>query len=602
MNFTARQISLKLNERAEQVCKMLLPNGKLVNGEWCAGSLCGEAGQSLKVRASGEKVGVWKDFAGSDSGGDLLDLWAQTKRISLGTAIREAKGFLGIREPQNGVPEKIYSKPKTKVGIFHNGPIQYLKNERLISPETIKQFRIGANEKEIIFPSFNTDGELVNVKYIGVERDQNGKKIIRQENNCPPSLFGWQALSNNPREVVITEGQIDAMTWHQWGFPALSIPNGTGDKFSWLEYDWENLQQFDSIYLSFDMDKPGREAVIQVANRLGIHRCFIVELPHNDANECLQKGVTANDASKFIAWAKPIIPEEIKTPNQFTEEVLNVFYPKDDIPKGLFPDIFRNKIGFRPGELTIWTGISSHGKSVMLNQVMILAAMAKEKCAIASMEMRPEQTLARMITCIELKTKPPKETISHILNWLTGRIWIYDVMGNVSKTKLLDLMDYSFCRHGINHFVIDSLMKCNVDSEDYNGQRMFADALATFAKRHNVHIHLVAHPRKTKDESEVHGKMDIKGSSDLFNQADNVITVWRNKDKEAKLKERKISEVENQQIPDCIVYCDKQRETGWEGKIPLWYLNLGFRFCYRDGEIIAKEYELGIDPQLAYKD
>mgnify|MGYP003609406935 CR=1 FL=1 len=67
---TPSQISERLSNRAESVAKHLLPNGKKVGHEFVAGSLSGEAGDSLKVRLSGDKIGVWSDFATGQSGGD----------------------------------------------------------------------------------------------------------------------------------------------------------------------------------------------------------------------------------------------------------------------------------------------------------------------------------------------------------------------------------------------------------------------------------------------------------------------------------------------------------------------------------------------------
>ncbi len=69
------EIATMLAERIDAVVEYLLPNGVRHNNEWCVGSMAGEAGQSLKIRLVGAKVGVWKDFASNESGGDLLDLW-----------------------------------------------------------------------------------------------------------------------------------------------------------------------------------------------------------------------------------------------------------------------------------------------------------------------------------------------------------------------------------------------------------------------------------------------------------------------------------------------------------------------------------------------
>ncbi len=96
MQYDLKQIAAMLADRAEDICRWLLPNGRRNGAEWEAGSVDGEAGKSLKVNLAGKK-GVWKDFAG-DKGGDLLDLIAAVKGLNKGDAIREAKDYLGIKE------------------------------------------------------------------------------------------------------------------------------------------------------------------------------------------------------------------------------------------------------------------------------------------------------------------------------------------------------------------------------------------------------------------------------------------------------------------------------------------------------------------------
>jgi twinkle protein len=165
-----------------------------------------------------------------------------------------------------------------------------------------------------------------------------------------------------------------------------------------------------------------------------------------------------------------------------------------------------------------------------------------------------------------------------MIDWLCGKMWIYDLMGNVRTKSILDLMEYSYARHGVSWYVIDSLMKCGVSSEDYEGQRSFLNELSSFAKERNVHINLVAHSRKGKDEYDAPGKLDVKGSSDIVNQADNILTTWRNKEKEEKRRDNNLKEEDDKNIADAIVWCNKQRESGVEFKRKLGYAPKFFRF------------------------
>lgn len=83
-----------LAARTEQVCRHLLPAGRRNGQEWEVGDTAGNSGKSLKVHLSGDKAGVWMDFANGDTG-DLLDLWASVKGIKVVEAKDEAERWLG---------------------------------------------------------------------------------------------------------------------------------------------------------------------------------------------------------------------------------------------------------------------------------------------------------------------------------------------------------------------------------------------------------------------------------------------------------------------------------------------------------------------------
>jgi twinkle protein len=119
----------------------------------------------------------------------------------------------------------------------------------------------------VAFP-YLRNGELLQVKRIGTERP-NGKKLIMAEADCEPCLFGWQAMDKKPA-VVLCEGEIDCMTYSQFGISALSVPfgGGKGAKQQWIEYEYHNLDRFEEIWLSLN-DDVGREAAKEIARRLG---------------------------------------------------------------------------------------------------------------------------------------------------------------------------------------------------------------------------------------------------------------------------------------------------------------------------------------------
>ncbi|NHN83650.1 hypothetical protein GOB93_03220 [Acetobacter musti] len=75
VKLSASEVSVMLAQSMETLARELLPGGKKSGAEWAAGSLAGEPGTRVSVHLYGPKAGVWKNFAGDESG-DALDLVA----------------------------------------------------------------------------------------------------------------------------------------------------------------------------------------------------------------------------------------------------------------------------------------------------------------------------------------------------------------------------------------------------------------------------------------------------------------------------------------------------------------------------------------------
>src|SRR5689334_4726543 len=218
-----------LAQRAQEIAQFLLPKGKRAGNEWCVGNIDGEPGDSLRVHLSGEKSGVWSDFATGEAG-DLINLWASNRKIEPKAALKEAQQYLGMGQPKfDGYKQKKFARPSaTKVTpiISQSSVMNYLINERKLTVETINAFKIGEEGRKIIFPYWR-EGELIFVKYLGLDRP-NGKKQTFVEPNAEPCLFGWDLIPPNARTLSICEGELDCMSLFQYGQPVLSVPFGGG--------------------------------------------------------------------------------------------------------------------------------------------------------------------------------------------------------------------------------------------------------------------------------------------------------------------------------------------------------------------------------------
>lgn len=225
------------------------------------------------------------------------------------------------------------------------------------------------------------------------------------------------------------------------------------------------------------------------------------------------------------------------------------------------------KIRFMPGEVTLWHGINGHGKSAVTTQVALWLSLQGKPCCIASFEMMPVRTIERMVKQCAGNSRPTEGFLTDFFEALAGKVWIYDKRDTVDRERLYAVIRYCAVELGVKHFFIDSLMKCVAGEDDYNGQKDFVSELCALAHEQLIHIHLVHHVRKGNSGEAPPSKFDAKGSGSITDQVDNVIAVWRNKDKEAK---KANSQEYDEASPDFLLICDKQRNGGWEGRIGLW--------------------------------
>lgn len=568
----AADLAAMLSRDVEAVAQMLLPNGKREGHEWRVGSIDGEAGKSMGVHLTGQKAGVWCDFSSGEAG-DLLDLWARTRGIGIGEACKQVADYLGVHEARVDNPRPTYAKPAREgikgLSAKHQA---WLTDERKLSAESIRAYRLASKGDEIVFPSL-IDGELVAAKY------RRLPKGFRVDANCEPVLFGWQAIPETARTVVIVEGEPDALAMHTMGQPALSVPfgGGTGDKQAkWIAAEYDRLAPFDRIYLALDADGPGRDATAEIVKRLGRERCFLVELPKKDANDCLLDGMTVAEIAGLIAAAKTVDPESLRNAGDFTDDVLREF-ASTGVDHGIaMPwEKLAHKLVIRPSEVVVLAGINGHGKSEVAGQIAVNAMRQRWRGCVASMEFRPGKWLKRMVRQAVGTANPSQDFVRHAMGWLSESLWVFDTTGTAKADVILETFAYAAKRYGVEFFLIDNLAKCGFDEDDYNGQKQFVDRLTDFAKTYNVAVILVAHMRKGHDESQDAGKMGIKGSGAITDMVDTVLSIWRNKPKEEKV--RKLESIGGEPdeellgMPDAVLSCHKQRNGEDEPKMALWF-------------------------------
>lgn len=247
----------------------------------------------------------------------------------------------------------------------------------------------------------------------------------------------------------------------------------------------------------------------------------------------------------------------------------------------MFSTKLRNCIEFRPGEVTCWAGYNGHRKSMFTGQVALDLCVQRERVLLASFEMQPARTLARMARQAFGVGRPSAPALDRFAEWTDGRLWLFDHVGRINPAQCMAVCRYFAEERQGTHVFIDSMMMVCASEESLDEQKQFMTDLVRLAQETGLHVHLVAHCRKPQSGDErAPTKYDMRGSAALSDQSHNVILVWANRAKHAalQLSPANPKHIEALDHPDAVVTVDKQRNGAFEGKLQLWFHDESFRF------------------------
>ena len=377
----ADEVKAELALNAEGVCQLLLPNGRRKANEWHIGSVDGEAGSSMRVHLGDGKAGLWADFSSGEKGSNLLELWRVVKGVTFKEALDEAREYLGVRTEHHIKPAFARRKPSEPIvipeskvcseGLVDGKIAQYLLSDRGIKSQVLGDYDIRVKGDDIAFVYY-ADSQMSDVdmvKYMGFER-VDGKKRIFTSKDSKKTLFGKHTISDDVSMLVITEGELDAMSFACAGIPAVSVPfgakwesdSGSDPNMEWIQNDYDFLERFTTIAICMDMDDAGRRATASIVKRLGATRCRVIELPQKDATLI----VDGQDAlSSAFEAAVYVDPDSLHGVAKYKADVHDLLY--SDVGHGLplpWGDI---PFHIRMNELTVVTGFNGSGKTMLLN-------------------------------------------------------------------------------------------------------------------------------------------------------------------------------------------------------------------------------------------
>lgn len=208
------------------------------------------------------------------------------------------------------------------------------------------------------------------------------------------------------------------------------------------------------------------------------------------------------------------------------------------IPTGYY-ELDKKIVGLFAGELTILSGLNASGKTSWLDCLALNVIQQGYKVGVWSGEMQDWRfqswinQIAAGKNYVQRKSGydnlfyVPKATCDKIDEWLNGKLFLYNNSYGSNWQQLFNDIKEFVENEGVHLILIDNLAALNIsdyDGEKYTKQTKFIIDLKDYAKQKNIHVILVAHPRKQNDFLR---KESISGTADLTNIADNVFLLHR---------------------------------------------------------------------------
>lgn len=484
---------------------------------------------------------------------------------------------------------------------------------RSIDPETAARYAVYTGSRDadgdvlpdsrgniIAFP-FNDHGRSVAEKYRTPDK-KFWQRAGGRRTFWNADALDDPSLASGHQPLIITEGEIDALTAIDCGFPlAVSVPDGAppvadgedpealdpldkdaepAGKFEFLWNNRDRLKAVKRIIIAVDNDAPGKRLAAELVRRLSASRCLFVTYPPDckDLNDVVQQH-GPETVTAVLNAAKPYPVRGLYKLSEYPEvgavPTLSTGWWTVDRHVKLFA-----------GEFMVVTGIPSHGKSTwVLNLLSNMASLHDWRTAIFSPEMPTVPHLRDKLRRIKSGTSKFNPHIDAFIENAftfidtdpTGRDDI-----DFDLDWIIDKATDAVMRDGIRCLLIDPWNEIeHAKRRDETMTEYIGSAirkLKRFARLYEVAVIVVAHP--TKDVAK-EGKprpvnlYDIEGSAHWFNKCDHGIVISR----------------PDQHANESVINVAKVRfeETGEKGEVRMAFDRVSQRYSTLDdsGDVAA---------------
>jgi twinkle protein len=374
--------------------------------------------------------------------------------------------------------------------------------KRALTEETCKLFDYRADVEyggeKVQVANYRKDGTIVAQK---VRTKSKDFAVLGDSKSISKMLFGAHLWRDGGKRVVITEGEIDAMSVSQaqgnkW--PVVSIPNGAQGATKTIAHNLEWLNKFETVIFCFDMDEPGQEAAKECAAMLEPGRAHIAHLPLKDANEMLVAGKAKEliDAMWNARAYRPDGVVDVATIAAMAAKEVEVgrAWP--------WATLTEKTYGRRRKELYGFGGGTGCGKSTVFKQVA-LHIIENEKLPVGMimLEEPPAHTL-RTLAGMKMGKRVhvpgvtyKQDDLRATIDTLNGKVFFYDHFGAMGWDAIKEKMRFMVLALGCKDIFLDHLtaLAASIDEDERKAIDKIMAELSALTQELDCTIYFVSH-------------------------------------------------------------------------------------------------------------
>jgi twinkle protein len=373
----------------------------------------------------------------------------------------------GCGHYEHGDGEPAVSKKGKRVEGLLTGEVKAL-TKRGISEDTCRHFGylIGKSSKgkSCHIAQYRDEDNIVVAQKLRFPDKDEGMPWKGEPKSALP-LFGQWLWRDTGKMVVVTEGEIDAMSVSQLQgnkWPVVSVKNGAQGANKDIAKAVKWLEQFETVVFMLDNDEPGIEAAKACAQVLSPGKAKIATLPLKDANDMLVAG-RGKEVIDAIWSAKEYRPDGVIFLDDIEEEIMTptemgLPWWNETLTEATFGRRWGECVGLGAG-----TGV---GKTDFVTQQIVFdVTVLKEKVGLFFLEQPPKETGQRLAGKFAGKrfhvpnTGWTPDELRDAVKQVKGNrsIALYNHFGQCDWEQIKSHIRYLNKAHGIRIFYLDHL-------------------------------------------------------------------------------------------------------------------------------------------------